>query len=795
VCLFIEPCPRGNEQSPTMSTSSLETVTGVASLRGLSIAEVADRVARGQTNASPERSSRTTAEILRANLLTRFNFILGSLLAVILVVGKPQDALFGIVLVANALIGIAQEVRAKRTLDRLALLNAPRAKAVRDGTVHDISVNEVVLDDLIEVRPGDQVVADGIVRVSDALEVDESLLTGESQPVPKSSGDSVLSGSFVAAGSGRYQTTAVGDEAYARRLGVQARQFSPVRSELMEGINRFLRYVTWAIVPVGILTTVSQLHANDSVDQALSGTVAALVGMVPQGLVLLTSIAFAVAAVGLARHRVLVQQLPAVEGLARVDVVCFDKTGTLTDGTLSFDRLVPWGGESAVGEALGAMAHSPDANETFGAIARQFPAVPGWAAQRRVAFSSARKWSGVEFAGQGTWVVGAPEVVIGENASGAAEAARLATDGYRVVAAARSDSQLDGERLPPDLELVALVVLAERLRPEAVETIAFFRDQGVALKVLSGDSPLTVGAVAARVGVPGAEAPVDARDLPSDPIALGALLDERSVFGRVRPDQKRAMVEALQTNGHTVAMTGDGVNDVLALKLADIGIGMGSGAQATKAVADIVLLDDRFEQVPSVVAEGRRVAANIERVANVFLTKTVWATVLALGVGALLLPYPFLPRHLTVIDTLTIGIPCFFLALAPNSRLFTAGFVGRVLRFAIPAGLCIAAATFATFVVAHSRGLTLEQQRTSATIVTLALSLYVVALVALPLTWRRAVLIVALAAGFVALFPLAMVRRFYALDLPHGLLAVSLVCLGAGVTALTLLWVLVHRRD
>ena len=782
-------------------TGSLEsagpevTVTDVATLRGLSIAEVDDRVARGQTNASPERSSRTTAEILRSNLLTRFNFILGALLAVILVVGKPQDALFGIVLVANALIGIAQEMRAKRSLDRLALLNAPRARAVRDGTVHDIPVNEVVLDDMIEARPGDQFVADGIVRVSDALEVDESLLTGESQPVPKRSGDAVLSGSFVAAGSGRYLTTAVGDEAYARRLGVQARQFSLVRSELMEGINRFLRYVTWAIVPVAILTTVSQLHASDSVDQALSGTVAALVGMVPQGLVLLTSIAFAVAAVGLARHRVLVQQLPAVEGLARVDVVCFDKTGTLTDGTLSFDRLVPWGDDLAVGEALGAMAHSADANETFAAIARQFPVVPGWAAQRRVAFSSARKWSGVEFAEQGTWVVGAPEVVIGENASGAAEAARLATDGYRVVAAARSHSQLDGERLPPDLQLVALVVLAERLRPEAVETIAFFRDQGVALKVLSGDSPLTVGAVAARVGVPGAEAPVDARDLPNDPIALGALLEERSVFGRVRPDQKRAMVEALQANGHTVAMTGDGVNDVLALKLADIGIAMGSGAQATKAVAEIVLLDDRFEQVPSVVAEGRRVAANIERVANVFLTKTVWATVLALGVGALLLPYPFLPRHLTVIDTLTIGVPCFFLALAPNSRRFATGFVGRVLRFAIPAGLSIAAATFVTFVVAHSRGLTLEQQRTSATIVTLALSLYLVVLVALPLTWRRAVLIVALAAGFVALFPLAAVRRFYGLDLPHGLLTVSLLCLGAGVTALTLVWVLVHRPD
>jgi cation-transporting ATPase E len=295
--------------------------------------------------------------------------------------------------------------------------------------------------------------------------------------------------------------------------------------------------------------------------------------------------------------------------------------------------------------------------------------------------------------------------------------------------------------------------------------------------------------------VPGAEAPVDARSVPSDPSALGALLDERSVFGRVRPDQKQAMVEALQAKGHTVAMTGDGINDVLALKMADIGIGMGSGAQASRAVAEIVLLDDHFDHVPSIVAEGRRVTANIERVANVFLTKTVWATALALAAGALLLPYPFLPRHLTIIDTLTIGIPCFFLALAPNRRRFATGFVGRVLRFAIPAGLFIATATFVTFVVAHSRGLTLEQQRTSATIVTLALSLYVVVLVALPLTWRRVLLVVALAAGFVALFPLAAVRHFYGLELPHGLLAVSLVCVAGGVTALTLVWLFIRRPD
>jgi cation-transporting P-type ATPase E len=760
---------------------------------GLTHAEVEERRARGLTNVSAARPSRTMGEILRANLLTRFNFILGALLVVILVVGSPQDALFGVVLVANALIGIVQEVRSKRTLDHLALMSAPRARVVREGAVSDIPVDDVVLDDLVETRPGDQVAADGVVRTATALEVDESLLTGESLPVTKEPSESVLSGSFVVAGSGRYQVTAVGDDAYAHRIAVQARQFSLARSELVDGINQFLRYVTWAIVPVAILTTVSQLHANDSVDEALSGTVAALVGMVPQGLVLLTSVAFAVAAVGLARRKVLVQQLPAVEGLARVDVVCFDKTGTLTDGTLTFDRLVLCGDDSPVEEALGAMAHSDDANETFAAIGRRFPDPVGWVADRRVAFSSARKWSGADFGDRGAWVLGAPEFLTADDAAASARAASLAADGYRVVAAALSRSPLVDDRLPSDLQVAALVVMTEQLRPETETTMSYFREQGVALKVLSGDSPLTVGTVAARAGVPGSDSPVDARELPDDPADLAALLDEHSVIGRMGPGQKQTVVEALQGKGHTVAMTGDGVNDVLALKLADIGIAMGSGAQATRAVAEIVLLDDRFDQVPSIVGEGRRVTANIERVANVFLTKTVWATVLALAAGILLLPYPFLPRHLTIIDTLTIGVPCFFLALAPNPRRFEAGFVRRVLLFAVPAGVTIALATFVVFAVAHSRDLTLEQQRTAATIVTLALSLFVVVLVALPLTWRRGLMIVALAGGFLALFPLTAVRRFYALELPHDLLAVSLCCIGGAVMVLSLVWWWVHR--
>jgi cation-transporting P-type ATPase E len=762
---------------------------------GLSSAQVAERRSRGLTNAGAEQTSRSVAEILRANILTRFNLLLGVLLAVILVVGEPQDALFGIVLVTNALIGIVQELRAKRTLDRLAVLSAPRVRVVRDGAQSDIATADLVADDLVDLRTGDQLVADGVVRDSASLQADESLLTGESEPVDKRVGDRLLSGSFVVAGSGDYQATGVGAEAYARKLAAQARRFTVVRSELVAGINQILRYVTWAIPPVAVLLIISQLHTHENVREGATSTVAALVGMVPQGLVLLTSVAFGVAAVALARRRVLVQQLPAVEGLARVDVVCLDKTGTLTDGTIAFDTLIRVDHQAPAEEALGALADDEDRNATLDAIGRAFPPPQGWVSQETVPFSSARKWSAASFAGHGAWVLGAPEMVLAQSQDQLLRrAADLAASGRRVLALAHAPGSLDGEALPRGLRAVALIALTEQLRSDAPGAIAYFAAQGVAIKVISGDSPGTVRAVAARAGVPQASDPVDARDLPEDPGPLGALLEERVVFGRVTPDQKQSMVKALQARGHTVAMTGDGVNDVLALKLADIGVAMGSGAPATKSVAELVLLDNRFGTLPGVVAEGRRVTANIERVANLFITKTVWATLLAVAAGVALLPYPFLPRHLTIIDSLAIGIPSFFLALAPNRRRYLPGFVGRVLRFTIPAGSIIAAATFSAYALAHARGLPLAEQRTAATLVTLLLSLCVLALLASPLTWRRIALLVAAVAGFVLLFPVPAVRSFYGLQLPKGAIGSTLLIAALGVAALSGFWVVSRRR-
>jgi cation-transporting ATPase E len=769
---------------------------------GLSAAEVADRVTRGLTNGGGERTSRSYSEIVRANLFTRFNAILGTMLAVILVVGQPQDGLFGIVLVANALIGITQEIRAKRKLDSLAVLSAPIARVVRDGALHEIPVEAIVLDDLVELRTGDQVPADGVVRSAAGLEVDESLLTGESDSIDKEPGAPVMSGSIVVAGTGRFQATAVGSASYARKLALEARQFRLVRSELVDGINFLLRLIQYALFPIAALLLWQQLR-TDNVSSALTSTVAGVVGMVPEGLVLLTSLAFGIAAVTLARRNVLVQELPAVEGLARVDIVCLDKTGTLTDGNVVFHRYEVLGSPADdIEAALGALADDPNRNATLAAVGSAFEPPPGWTRTAATPFSSARKWSAATFESQGTWILGAPEMVLPE--AGAddpvrARADELAASGKRVLTLAASAAPA-GEQLPEPLTAVALVLLEEQIRPDAKETLAYFAEQGVALRVISGDNPRTVAAVAARVGLPGADAPYDARELPDDEDELGEVLETHTVFGRVTPQQKRAMVHALQARGHVVAMTGDGVNDALALKDADIGVAMGSGAAATRAVAQLVLLDGRFATLPGVVAEGRRVIANIERSANLFVTKTVYAIVLAVSVVILNWKYPFLPRHLTVISTFTIGIPGFFLALAPNTRRYIPGFINRVLRFCVPAGLVTGAAGLLTYGLAfYAHNLTVTESRTAAALVVIVIALWILAILARPIDWWRGLLVVAMVLSVATILAVPAFRQFYALALPsETMLAEGAAIAVIGIVLIELGWhasrFVQHRR-
>jgi cation-transporting ATPase E len=785
----------------------MDTAPQVTPPEGLDLAAVRDRTERGLTNAAEERTSRTFKEILRANIFTRFNAILGTMLVIIVVVGPFQDALFGVVLVANALIGITQEWRAKRALDRLAVLNVARARVVRDGELREVRLAEVVLDDLIELRAGDQVPADSVVRSSDGLEVDESLLTGEAESVVKTVDSEVLSGSVVVAGSGRAQAVRVGTDAYARRLAAEARRFTLVRSELGQGIDRILRLVTWVLPIAAILLAFSQFQGHHSVRTSMSGIVAGVVAVVPEGLVLLSSLALAIATLALARRRVLVQELPAVEGLARVDVVCLDKTGTLTDGSIRFHELHPLGShdDAPLRDALGAMAADEHPNATLQALADAFAEPSDWERVAATPFSSARKWKAAAFAGRGAWVLGAPEMVwpdAGHEARALAD--ELAAAGNRVLMLAGRDGSdgsdagaaLSADALPSGLQPVALVTFEEQLRDDAEETLRYFTRQDVILKVISGDHPRTVGAVAARVGLPGAARVVDARELPDDGEALSEIVEANAVFGRVTPQQKRRIIAALQAHGHTVAMTGDGVNDALALKDADIGIAMGNGAAATRAVAQLVLLDSSFASLPGIVAEGRRVIANVERVANLFVTKTVYAVLIALAVGVARWPYPFLPRHLTIVSSVTIGIPAFLLALAPNAARSRPGFVDRVIRFAVPAGTIVAIATVVAYWLARDRDhLSLDDSRTTATIVLLVMGLAVLALLARPLTTAGMALVAAMAAGVALLFAIPATRRFYALGLPPARALVSAALIAViGVVALEGWWVLDQRR-
>jgi cation-transporting P-type ATPase E len=673
---------------------------------GLTTAEVAERRARGQVNRTSEATSRSLWMIVRTNVFTRFNAILGALFVLIVITGSYADGLFGLVLIINSGIGIGQEYLAKRKLDRLALLNSPTVRVVRDGTAETIPIAEVVQDDLIELRLGDQVPADGELASVQGLEIDESNLTGESDPVHKAVGAPIRSGTAVVAGSGLFVAAAVGADAYVNKIAAEAKKFTRTRSEIQESVNKLLTYITWIILVALPLQLWSQWRVvgDQGWQEVVIRSTAGLVGLVPEGLVLLTSVAFLLAAVQLTRQQVLVQELPAVEGLARVDVVCLDKTGTLTTGEIAYEGCEPVGDatEGEIRAALGALADDPNPNGTLLALSAALSAPPDWHRDGTIPFSSARKWSAASFSDQGTLVFGAPDVLLAPGDPLRGRVSELAGTGRRVLALLRSSSSIDGEQTPSDARCIALVTLTEQVRPDAHQTLDYFTDQGVAIKIISGDNPTTVAAIARRVGldVP-TEQVVDARTLGEDPKELHEIVERTVVFGRVSPEQKRAFVQTLQAAGHTVAMTGDGVNDALALKDADIGVAMGNGASATKAVAQLVLLDGKFSHLPSVLAEGRRVIGNVERVANLFVAKNVMSLIAIVTAAVFFTPFPFLPRHLTLVSAVTIGIPAFFLALGPNKRRYLPGFLGRVLRFAVPAGVVSGLVVFASYLASR----------------------------------------------------------------------------------------------
>jgi cation-transporting ATPase E len=805
--------------------------------QGLGLEAVAQRTKLGQTNVMPTNTGRSLWRILHANLFTLFNFIVGGSFALLLVLGFWQDALFGFFVIANVVIGVAQEFRAKLTLSRLAVLNAPRARVLREvepgiGAVLEIRVGEVVIDDILVLSAGDQVTADARVLEAHGLDIDESLLTGEADPVAASLGRELMSGSTVVAGNGLAQVIRVGADSYAARITAEAKQFSLVRSELRNGIARIIRWITILLLPVGAIVINGQMQAFGGWAEAIESgawrdatvaSAASLIAMIPQGLVFMTSVALAVGAVRLARREVLVQELAAVEGLARVDMLCLDKTGTLTEGRMVFGGIEPLGAaelpeatelskaaelSEAAEAALAWMGADRDANATARALAERFAAPPAERPVRAIDFSSRRKWSAVSFAdgsARGTWVLGAPDIVLAD-VPGSAHAldrfAARATAGERTVVLAYSPTVLDpevdppeGERapepiLPTDLRGVTLVSFREKVRDDARETLGYFREQEVELCVISGDDPRTVAAVAREAGIHHDGPGFDARALPDDEAELDEVMREHRVFGRVTPEQKKAMVLSLQRLGHTVAMTGDGVNDALALKHADMGIAMGSGAAATRAVARLVLLDGQFSRLPRIVAEGRQVIANVERLAKLFLSKTVYAIMFAVVFGVLLWPFPFLPRQLSIVDGLTIGLPALVLALLPNVQRYRPGFLTRAARFCIPSGLIVGITLIAVVAYAYLGGHSPAVVQTIAVITLTLTALWVLVILSRPFTWVTTLVVIAAYAGLGVVLAIPVVTDFLQLAAPP----IELVFVAVGASAVgSIVMEITHR--
>ena len=707
---------------------------------GLSNEEVLKRKENGKVNYIPKAPSRTIWQIIRANLFTSFNAINCILAIIIILAGSPKNSLFMGVIVCNTLIGVVQELRAKETLEKLSVVSMVKAKVVREGKIKEIPASEIVLDDIIYLENGIQIMVDAEVVNSNGLEIDESMITGESDSISKKSKDNLYSGSFVIAGEGYAKVKKVGKQTYSSVLAEEAKKFKVINSELRNAINKIFKVLIWIIIPVSILLTVAQLKATgNDWRSAVIGTVSGIIGMIPEGLMLLTSATFIVSIVKLAKHDTLVQELCATEVLARVDVLCLDKTGTITQGNLKLSDIRNIGSRSnkEIEEILSILIHNlPSNNPTQKAILDKYPSYNNKVkCLKKVVFSSKRKWGGAKLEGLGTWVLGAPEIILKEKYNlikGAVE--EEAKKGKRVLLLANVCNDVLEDELTGKIESAALILIEDIIRKEAPEVLEYFKKQGVEVKIISGDSPVTVSEVARRAGVNDWENYIDARELPDDNDKFREVVRRTKVFGRVTPHEKKRIVKALQEDGHTVAMTGDGVNDVLALKTSDCGIAMANGSDATKAVAQLVLMKSDFSALPKVVEEGRKQIQNLERVSELFLTKTVFSIFVSVISSILLIPFPIEPIQLSLVGSCAIGIPAFFLALLPSTGRVEKGFLERVLTVSIPNGLILSIFTTSTFVISRYIGSDITYSRTASLLLFAGISMMILIRVAKPLT-------------------------------------------------------------
>lgn len=718
---------------------------------GLTPEEVQQRVAAGQQNDPLPPLTRSIKQIFRDNLVTLFNLINVLLGALVLVTGSYKNLLFLGVVVVNTAIGIFQEIRSKRQVDKLALLSESKSRIRRAGKIVVHPQEDIVQDDILEIGRGDQLPVDALIRQTTGLEVDESQITGESTPIIKVTGENLTSGSVILAGRAAVQATTVGHGSFVKQLAHSAKQQRRTASQLLTIINRIIKALTFAIIPLGVALFVSSMMRGQDLNRAILGTVASMVGMIPEGLVLLTSVALAAGAFTLGRRHVLVRELPAIEALARVDVLCLDKTGTITSGQLQLDRVEPWAEtnlETIQTILAQLVAATSDDNETAQAI-QQALGTPTVTATTVLPFSSGRKWSGAIWDKQ-AYVMGAPEFIFDQVPAGLqARIHTLAGQGYRVLVLAAAKALTTPRPTAP--RALGLILITDELRPRAKDTFSFFANQDVALKVISGDNPVTVASIAQRAEIAGAERLADMSQVGETP-DYGQLVRDYTVFGRVTPQQKEQLIKAYQAAGHTVAMTGDGVNDLLALRQADCSIAMASGSEATKSLADFVLVDSNFDAMINVLNEGRRVINNVERVASLFLIKTMYSVVLTLIFIFMSRSYPFEPIQLTPISSLMVGIPTFFLALQPNYARIADRFMKQVMEIAAPAAVCVVGYILVVMALGTQFQLSFATTSTLSVLMTGLISLNALLMVARPLNRFKIGLVVAMAALFAIIF-------------------------------------------
>ncbi|MBU3197463.1 HAD-IC family P-type ATPase [Clostridium algidicarnis] len=750
---------------------------------GLTDYDVKKRVREGKVNKNTNTSSKSVWNIIRGNLFTLFNGINLILLIIVIAAGSPKNGLFAGVIITNSLVGIIQELNAKKVVERLSMLNAITVTVIRNGVKDNIAVEQVVLDDVISLSEGEQIVVDSKVLTEQCLEIDESLLTGESESIKKCKGDTVLAGSLVLGGTGLVRATHVGPNTYAAKLAREAKKFKLAKSELQLMMDKILKVTIKIILPIGTLLILTQLINTDrDWKQAVISAVSGVVGMIPEGLVLLITTAFIVSIVRLSKWKTLVQELPATEILARVDTLCLDKTGTITEGKLKLEEIVPLNNNDVkfIEEVLSVISTSfGSSNATLGAIKEKYSKNKEVKINKCIPFNSAKKWSGVEFTTGEKWLIGAPEIILGEKYEEFREVVETeAKNGRRVLILAKINSGDLTDELSKDVEAVSLILFEDIIREDAKETLNYFEKQKVDIKIISGDNPVTVSSVSKKAGLKDAENYIDSRELPEDEEELAKVVNKTTVFGRTTPHQKKAIIKALQRNKRTVAMTGDGVNDVLALKQADCGIAMASGSDASKAVAQLVLLDSNFNALPHVVAEGRRIINNIENASNLFLSKMIYSIIMSIVFCILFIPYPIMPIQLTLIGSITIGIPSFFLALEPNCDMVKQGFFKRVLKESIPNGVAVAVTTIVVFLVSYYNKLPIEQCRTLAVIVMGGVSLIVLFKASRPFTKVKLYLNLVTILVFIFSLIVPISRKFfmiYSVNFYYIILALILV--------------------